>query len=366
MFSRLFHEIRQHDWILTCSVVLLMAIGLAAVYSIDLSRGGALVLTPRQAIAMGGGFVALWLFGSIHRTSYRRTAPYLYVAAVVLLLAVLIFGTTIRGTTGWFRFAGFSFQPVEFAKIALILFTAYLIHRHARRFERMEFFIGTILGAGLLMGLVLLQPDTGSALVLAGLWFGVFALTRTRRRYVIGVVGVGIVLSVISWFFLLAPYQKDRVIAFIHGGDVEADASYNLEQSIIAIGSGQLTGQGLGLGSQSQLHFLPEAQTDFIFAAIGEELGFIGAVTVIILFCTIIGRLLWLATQASDDFEAYTLIGIAVLFGLHLIINVGGVLRLLPLTGIPLPFVSYGGSSLVMSCFLIGVAQSMARSVKRR
>ncbi len=357
---------RHHDWVLTGSVILLMAIGLSAVYSIDLSRGGELVLTIRQALAIGVGCIAIWVFGSIHRTSYRRTAPYVYIIAVILLFSVLLFGTTIRGTTGWFRLAGFSFQPVEFAKIALILFTAYLIYRHARRVEKIEFFLGTLLSAGLLVGLVLLQPDTGSALILAGIWFGVFALTRTRTRYIISVIGTSVLLAIAAWFFFLAPYQKDRVIAFVYGNSIEADASYNLEQSIIAIGSGRLTGQGLGLGSQSQLHFLPEAQTDFIFAAIGEELGFVGAAIVIALFSVIIGRLLWLATRVGDDFEAYTLIGIAVLFGLHLVINVGGVLRLLPLTGIPLPFVSYGGSSLVMSSFVVGIAQSMAGSAKRR
>jgi rod shape determining protein RodA len=365
LFSRFIEGIRQYDWILTSAVVLLMAIGLSAVYSIDLSRGGDVVLTPRQGLSMILGFACMWIFGGIHRTTYRRTAPYIFIFSFLLLAAVLIFGSTIRGTTGWFRLGGFSFQPVEFAKIALILFTAYLIERHARRFERLEFFLGTLLSTGLVMGLVLLQPDTGSALVLAGIWFGMFALTRTRRRYIFGIIGVGAIAAVLAWFFLLAPYQKDRILTFVHGGNLEADASYNLEQSIIAIGSGQVTGRGLGFGSQSQLHFLPEAQTDFIFAAIGEELGFLGAVILLGLFCVIIGRLLWLSTRASDDFEAYTLIGIAVLFGLHLAINVLGVLRLLPLTGIPLPFVSYGGSSLIMSCVVIGVAQSMARSRKR-
>ncbi len=363
--ARFFETFRHHDWVLTITTVLLTAIGLSAIYSIDLSRGGPLVLTPRQVVAASLGILLIFLFGSIHVSIYRRSAKLWYVVALILLAAVLIFGTTIRGTTGWFRVAGVSFQPVEFAKIALILFLAFLIHRHARQFDRIEFLLSTLLAMAILAGFVLLQPDTGSALILAAIWFGMFALTKTRPRYLLGVIFGGVALAGIAWLFVLAPYQKDRVWAFLQPGAETTNAGYNLEQSIIAIGSGQFTGRGLGSGSQSQLHFLPEAQTDFIFAAIGEELGFVGAFAVVILFVILIGRLFFIATKATDDFEAYVVIGIAILLFVHCFINIGGVLRLLPLTGVTLPFLSYGGSSLLMNFLLLGIAQSIASRRER-
>ncbi len=353
---------REYDWVLPGVIFLLTIIGLSGIYSIDLSRGGALTYFPKQVMAACIGLGVFFVAGHIHTTVYRSTAKLWYLGAIVLLVSVLFFGQTVRGTTGWFRIAGLSFQPVELAKVALILFLGFLITRHGRQFDRPQFVLGTGLSTLLMVGLILLQPDLGSAVIVSGIWFGMLCLTRTKKWYIAAIVFSGVFVFLIGWFFVFAPYQKDRILTFLHPAADASDAGYNLEQSIIAIGSGRWFGRGLGFGSQSQLHFLPEAQTDFIFAAIAEELGFVGVGVVLFLYTVLLIRLLLIALRSTDDFGAYVTSGIALFFFIELLINIGGVLRLLPLTGVTLPFLSYGGSSLIINFFLVGIAESISRN----
>ncbi len=170
------------------------------------------------------------------------------------------------------------------------------------------------------------------------------------------------IVFLIGWFFLFAPYQKDRLLNFVHPERDPLGSGYNVTQSIIAIGSGKMWGRGLGFGSQSQLHFLPEAQTDFIFSVIGEELGFIGVFVVLTLYFMILWRLVYIASQATDDFTVYLVIGVALLFFIQVLVNMGAAVGVLPVTGVTLPFLSYGGSSLLMNLLLIGVVESVVVS----
>lgn len=353
---------RQYDWIMATAVFLLMSIGIAAIYSVDLSQGTTLPFFSRQVLAGAIGLLVFFIAGAMHVSVYQTSARLIYLVAVVLLIAVLFFGTTISGTTGWFRFAGFSFQPVEFAKVALIIFLGFVISRYGRRFDKPQFVIGTGLITLLPILLILLQPDLGSAAVIGAVWFGVLWVTGTRKRYVITIFFAAILAFLAGWFFLFEPYQKDRLRTFIDPSRDPLNTGYNVTQSIIAVGSGRIVGRGLGFGSQSQLHFLPEAQTDFIFAVIAEELGFIGVGTVLILFGVLIFRLLRIALQAPDDFGAYVVLGIALLFFAQSMINVGGAIGVLPVTGVTLPFLSYGGSSLIINLLLLGIAQSIKRT----
>lgn len=359
------YEIRKLDWILATTVIILTVIGLAMIYSVDLSRGTGVRVFPTQLIALGIAILVLIASSYFHLSLYESLAKPLYIVSALLLIGVLIFGTTIRGTTGWFRVAGFSFQPAEFAKIALILFLAWRTERQARRFEQWQFIAVTALPTALLSGLILLQPDLGSALILAGLWFGILLLTGTQTKYILSLLAIGIVTFVIGWFFLFHDYQKERILTFIHPGRDPLGGGYNVTQSIIAVGAGELWGRGLGFGSQSQLHFLPEAQTDFIFSVIGEELGFFGVMVVLGLYMIIIWRLIMITRESRSDFGAYTVLGIAVVYILHIVVNIGGAIGLLPVTGVTLPFVSYGGSSLIMNFALIGIAESAAQSFRR-
>ena len=364
-FGGLSRFYRNFDWVLFIAVLVLTAIGLAAIYSVDLSLGGDYLLYfPTQVVALTIGFVILFLAASLHASFYRVFSRLIYGISALSLVAVLIFGSSIRGTRGWFRFAGFSFQPSELAKVALILFLAWLINRYGRRFERYKFVVSTGIFSLLFMVLIMLQPDLGSAIVLGAVWFGLMVVTGTRKRYILGILVLALCAFLVGWFFLFEDYQKERFLTFISPARDPLRSGYNVSQSLIAIGSGGFFGRGLGFGSQSQLHFLPEAQTDFIFSVIAEELGFVGVSLVLVLYMIIFWRLLLIARNCTDDFGAYCVIGILCVFFVQMIINIGGATGSLPVTGVTLPFLSYGGSSLIVSLFLIGIAESIARASK--
>lgn len=338
--------------------LLLVAMGLAAIYSVDLSRGAGGVFFKKQLFALGVGFFGLIAASLIHQSWYRVHSKHLYGLTLLVLVAVLLFGATIRGTQGWFVFGGFSFQPVELGKAAVILILAVAVAHAGRRFDRPLFFFGSGLLAALVMALVLLQPDLGSALIIGGIWFGLMLLVGTRRRYLLACLGAAALVAAVGWQWVLKPYQQDRILTFLNPERDALGAGYTITQATIAVGAGGWFGRGLGFGSQSQLRFLPEAQSDLIFAVIGEELGFAGVATLFILFGLLLWRLLRIVRRSRDDFAAAAVSGIALLFFFQLFINVGAMLGLLPLTGVTLPFVSYGGSSLVVNLLLIGIAES--------
>jgi len=350
---------RNFDWLLFFSCLLLCILGLAAIYSVELSRGPEVNYFRKQLIAIGIGLFGFVVATLMQPSFFRSLSKPFYLFSLLLLFLVLIFGSTIRGTRGWFVVGGFSFQPVELAKLALILILAYSISNFGRRFERPLYFLGTLSIALIAIGLTMFQPDLGSAVLLGTIWFALMLLTGARRVYVISFVVLAIAAAVFGWFFLLHDYQKERVLTFVNPARDPLGAGYNTTQALIAIGSGQTFGKGLGFGSQSQLRFLPEAQTDFVFSVIGEELGFAGVSVMLILFAVLLWRLILLAGNSDDDFASVVVSGIAVLIAAQLFINVGANLGLLPVTGVTLPFVSYGGSSLIVNLVLIGIAESM-------
>ena len=350
---------RSFDWPLFTAVILLVMIGMAAIYSIDLSRGSNLFYFKKQLLALGIGLLFLFMAATSQHTLWRYLAKWWYLFSLLLMGSVLIFGQTIRGTKGWFSLAGFSFQPVEMAKIGLILMIAYIISRFGRRFDRPLFFFGTGIVSLLFLVLTTLQPDLGSAALLGAIWFGMVWAVGARRLYLFLLTVSVVSLAVAGWFFFLKDYQKDRLANFVDPGRDPLGSGYNVAQSIIAVGAGKLFGRGLGFGSQSQLRFLPEAHTDFVFSVIGEELGLAGVATMLILFTFVFWRLLLIIQKSDDDFVAATAMGILILFFAQLITNLGANLGLLPITGVTLPFVSYGGSSLVVNLLLIGILESM-------
>lgn len=349
----------RFDWVLITAVLLLIVVGLSAIYSVDLSNGSELFLFKKQAIALLIGLVLLFGAGFTQQNFFSATAKWWYVGSLILLALVLVLGQKIRGTTGWFVFGGFSFQPVEFAKVGLILMMAYIISRFGRRFEKPLFFFGTLIITLIMMSLVMMQPDLGSAVIVGFIWFGLMFLVGARRLYIVGLTISGLLLIVFAWFFLLQSYQKDRITTFINPEKDKLEAGYNVYQSTIAVGSGQVFGRGLGYGSQSQLRFLPETQTDFIFSVIGEELGLVGVTILLVLYGIILWRILLIIVDNSDDFSAVVAGGVFMLFFSQFVVNIGANIGLLPVTGVTLPFVSYGGSSLMMNLLLIGILESM-------
>lgn len=364
LFHRITGQVRYLDLILPLAVFILISIGLVSLYSIDLSRGIELRYFTTQFVALLLGSVTAAVAASFHATRYRAASRFVYFFALALLVGVLFFGHNIRGTTGWFRFFGFSFQPAEFAKIGLILILGRLVYKSGRRFDSPKFLLSSAGLTGALVALIMKQPDLGSSLVLGGIWFGILFLTGIKKRYIFGLIALGVVFATLGWFFFLKDYQKERVLTFMNPERDPLGTGYNVTQSIIGIGAGQFFGRGLGQGSQSQLHFIPEAQTDFIISVIGEELGFFGLLLILFLYGVILYRLIRIGSRARDDFSAYTVMGIACLFALQLIINFGGAIGILPVTGVTLPFLSYGGSSLIINLLLIGMAESISRSTE--
>lgn len=350
---------RSFDWPLLLAALFLVALGFTAIYSVDLSRGTELYFFKKQLISCTIGLVLLISASLTQYTWFRAHAKLFYAFSIVLLVGVLLFGSTIRGARSWFTFGGFSFQPLEVAKIGIILMLAYIVYNFGRRFERPLFFVGTGLVTALLMGLIIIERDLGSALIVGSIWFGIMLLVGARRAYIIALILVAIVFSLVAWKFILHDYQKERVRNFLNPERDQLGTGYNSTQAIIAIGAGEWFGRGLARGSQSQLRFLPEAQTDFIFSVIGEELGFAGVVVMIILFSIMLWRLLTIVQKSSDDFAAVTVSGIAILFFVQFFVNAAANLGLLPITGVTLPFVSYGGSSLIVNLALVGIAESM-------
>ncbi len=339
---------------------LLVLLGLAALYSFSINASGstAAVFTKQLLFVL----IGLMISAAITRLDYRWLGGVhwlLFGLAIAILIAVRLFGQTIHGTTGWFAFAGFQFQPVEFVKIVMTIVLARYFSDHRDRLDRWS----TILTSGAIIGapvvLILLQPDFGSAVILIGLWLGLLILLPVPRRYLASVVVVFAMIGVISWFGLLKPYQHNRVLNFLSPGRDPQKSGYNVQQAITAIGSGQWFGRGLGLGPQSQLNFLPERQTDFIFASIGEELGLVGAGAVVFLFGLFFWRLARLARSTRENFSFLLVTALALTLFIQVVINLAMNVGLFPVTGVPLPFVSYGGSSLLASLIAVGLLQSI-------
>ncbi|MDO8584010.1 MAG: FtsW/RodA/SpoVE family cell cycle protein [bacterium] len=357
--------IERFDWVLIVSALTLAAIGIVAIYGIGTSRDP-VDLFPfyKQFIVtlMGIGIV----FGFV-LTDYRHLRSYsfiLYLAGGALLLLVLLVGRTVNSTQGWFRIGSLSFQPVELAKIILATYLAAFFARQGHK--RLPWRVFLVSGAATLMYvlLVMLQPDFGSAMILVAIWgfMAIFAGLPRRAWYVLPAVALAV--GGLLWTVGLKPYQKARILTFIQPQtDVRGD-SWNATQARIAIGSGGLFGKGIGEGSQARLRFLPEAATDFMFAVLGEELGLAGVTVVLGLFFIILYRFIKLARESHDDFAALLLVGTGSIFLVHVVVNAGMNLGVMPITGIPLPFLSAAASYLLVAFFCIGIAESIA--VRRR
>ncbi|MFA6533869.1 MAG: rod shape-determining protein RodA [Patescibacteria group bacterium] len=345
---------------LALSAFLLVCFGLVAIYSVTLSGEGAnwdLLTRQLVAVALGLGlFFGLAFFDYQLLQSYAR---WLYGFGLLILTAVLIFGSSLRGTKGWFVIGGWSFQPVEVVKIVVIIFLAYYFSRQSRPLNQLKYFIISGLGVLAAFALTILQPDFGSGLILFFLWLGVVLVIGPRWWHLALLLVAGLAVFLLAWNFAFAPYQKDRIRTFLDPAADPLGAGYNVSQSMIAIGAGGWTGQGLSLGSQSQLRFLPEAQTDFVFAVIAEELGLLGVLLLLGLWSLIFWRLFVIARRCHDDFSLFLILGIILLFLIHLLMNIGMNLGLAPVTGITLPLVSYGGSSLIFMLGAIGIAESV-------
>lgn len=293
----------------------------------------------------------------------RKTGPVVsfYVLSFLFLLSLFVLGSKVNGARSRFSIGSFSLQPVEFAKLALIFVLAkYFSKRHVEIANFKHIIISGIY-ALLIFAVVLVQPDFGSAIVVFCIWFGMVLFSGISKKHLLTVVVGGTVAFLLLWNFGLHEYQKQRILNFIHPLADIRGSGYNAYQSMVAVGSGGLLGKGIGFGTQSRLNFLPEYETDFIFAAFSEEWGYIGVLFICASFALVVFRVLSNASRSESNFESLYGVGVAIFLMSHFFINVGMNIGLMPVTGIPLPFVSYGGSNMLVFFSALGVLMGMRR-----
>lgn len=364
------------DWVLVAAVAAILVVGTLLVWSSTstndvLTGGDSAAYLKRHLVNIG---IGLGLCVAVLLTDHRYLrlfAPIVYAGSVLGLLLVLAMGSTINGSRSWLIVGGLSLQPAEFAKLAVVVGMALVVAERVESSRRHQ--VGDVevvlmlLIAGLPALLILLQPDLGTMLVLAATVFGVIAISGAPRRWLAGLAAGGVLAAVaVVSSGMLKTYQIHRFLAFTDPGLDPRGAGYNTTQARIAIGNGGLFGQGLFGGSQTKAGFVPEQQTDFIFTVAGEELGLVGAGLLIALFALVLWRALRIARASEDLFGRLAAAGIACWFGFQTFQNVGMCLGIMPVTGVPLPLVSYGGSSMFASLMAIGLLLNLARRNRLR
>ena len=278
---------------------------------------------------------------------------------IISLVTVLVLGKTALGATRWIDFGFFQFQPSEFAKLVVIIVLAKYFSTNYDFMDNPRHLLVSLAYVLLPMALVLAQPDLGTALVLGAIWVVMAVVARVRWTY-LAAMAVAIAAAIPFIITRLHDYQRDRIKVFLDPMADPLHRGYNVIQSTIAVGSGQMYGRGLNAGSQSQLNFLPSQPTDFIFAVLSEKMGFVGGMLVILLFAGLLLRAVQIASRAEDRFGMFVAAGIVTMLLFHVFINIGMNIGLMPVTGIPLPFISYGGTNLLVSLLAVGLLESIA------
>ncbi len=358
-----FNRFKYFDTPLLIVSGLLLLLGLAIQYAVSLS-GGTLGIFYRQLVFSIAGIIIFIFFASYN---YHRLAKLNRIAYVVLILALiflLIFGDPIRGSARWIDFGFFQLQPAELAKIIVGIGLARWLYINRGQINSWKNFLIMLGYAAVPAGLIFLEPDLGSATIVMGVWFGIMLISPLKKSYIALFLVFMVIVGALGWQFAARDYQKQRVEVFINPDKDPKGKGYNVRQAIIAVGSGEVLGRGLGRGLQSQLKFLPERQTDFIFASSAEEIGFVGSLALLFLYYLLFRRLIKIMKYARDDLALYITGGILFLFLAQVIINIGMNIGLLPVTGIPLPFLTYGGSSLLVTSIALGIVQNVAQQSK--
>ena len=357
LFKNLFKNI---DWILFGSVLLLCFAGLVTMNSfVGTSR-----FFERQVIWLVVSTIA-FLFASTVDWSFlknTRIIVTLFSFSVGILSLLFILGSVFKGAQSWFNLGAFSFQPVDLVKLVVILILAKYFSRRHMEIANIRHILVSAFYVFVIFILVFLQPDFGSAIIIFFLWLGMVLVSGISKKHLLAVFLVAIVCFGGLWLFIFQPYQKARIKTFIHPLTDIRGTGYNAYQSTIAVGSGKILGKGIGYGTQSKLQFLPEYQTDFIFAAFAEEWGFFGVVLLFTLYGVIFWRMLKIAFKGGGNFEILFGIGLTLLFLIHTVIHVGMNIGLLPVTGNTLPFMSYGGSHLLAEFIGLGILMGMRES----
>jgi rod shape determining protein RodA len=355
MFDR--KLLRNFDWLLLFTVFAIVAISLITLASTTKSiTQNPFYYTKQQAIRFAVGFAFMLAVLSIDYTYFYRLAPYIYAFSVLLLVIVLFFGDDTHGSQRWIDLKFIEIQPSEFAKLGIIISLARQLTAQEGSFDSIFSCIPAFLHVALPMILIFKQPDLGTSLVFLVIVFGMLFMAGANIKHLLTYITLGLAVGGPLLWFYLKPYQKMRLIIFTNPYLDPLNYGLQIIQSLIAVGSGGLYGKGLfAPGTQNALGFLIEKRTDFILSAFAEETGFIGAVVLLLLFMILILRIIRLASLAKDTFGMLVCIGVAVMMTFHVLVNVGMAIGIMPVTGLPLPLMSYGGSSLLMNMLAIGV-----------
>ncbi len=353
--------ILKKDHFLFLSLLFLILLGLMILASISSNETIRFYSLKRQILFLGISLFFFFLFSYLDWRSWINSSFIItfYLVSLSLLILVLIFGSSIKGARGWFKIGSFNFQPLELAKLSLILILAKFLSSHHKRLWQYPLLLKTVFLSFLPIFLVIIQPDLGGAMVLFLIWFLLVLISRIKLKQVLLISFIIFLGLIFCWFFVLKPYQKERIISFLYPETDPLGSGYNRLQALIAIGSGRIFGKGLGWGSQTQFRYLPLAKTDFIFSALAEEMGLIGISLFLVLFLIFLSRLVYWANNFSNNFCIFFTIGFALKILVETAINIFMNLGLIPIVGIGLPFLSLGGSQLLINFIFLGIISSM-------
>ena len=358
--------LKNIEWGILICAILLTVIGLVALFSATQNSG--YEEFKKQIICIGIGLAIMVAFTLVDYNTIAKVSPYFYGLFIILLIAVL-FTESINGATSWFNIGPFSFQPAEFAKVFVIIFFCYILtkiqQKGREQINRPLKLLALLTSIIVPVLLIIKQPDYGTAIAYFISAILILFVAGIDKKYIIGSILLVAIIVPLLYFFVLPQHAKTRIDVFLNPNLDPRGAGYNVIQSKLAIGAGKLSGMGLLKGNQTQLGFLYPKTTDFIFAVIGEEMGFIIAGAVIILYVFLITKGIYVAKTAKDDMGSYIATGIVGIFLFHMIENIGMTMGLLPITGVPLLFISYGGSSLLTSFMMLGLLLNISGRRKK-
>jgi rod shape determining protein RodA len=354
MFTNLLKRIDYSmDWLLFGAIFFISVAGILTMNSF--AEGS--VLFVRQMIWLSVSIIVLFMASLVDWRFLRRSSStiILFAASCFLLLLLFIIGAVFKGAQSWFDLGAFAFQPVDFVKLVLVILLAKYFSRRHIEIANVRHILTSGFYTFIIFILVFLQPDFGSAIIIFLIWLSMVLISGISKKHLLIVLLSGLIAFGGLWFFVFKDYQKTRIISFINPLTDLTGSGYNAYQSTIAVGSGEIWGKGVGLGSQSKLKFLPEYETDFIFAAFSEEWGFVGVVIIFGLYGIVLWRIMDISGRGATNFETLYGLGLFSIFISHFVIHVGMNVGLLPVTGITMPFMSYGGSHLLAEFLGLGI-----------
>lgn len=362
LISEAFPRTVSIDWILFFSSLLIVVFGLITMSVF----GGENLFVEKQLISLAVALGAFFLATRVDTDILKRTTVLvaLFVAMSTLLIVLYGAGHTAKGAQSWFKVGAFAFQPADAMKLLLILILAKYFSRRHIEIAHFRHIIVSGIYALIPFVLVVLQPDFGSAMIIFFVWLGMILVSGVSKKHLALVFLAGAIAFGGLWVGVLKPYQKARIMTFLNPLADIRGTGYNAYQSTIAVGSGQIFGKGVGYGTQSRLRFLPEYQTDFIFSAFAEEWGLVGVTILFMLFAVIVVRILMISMVLATNFDMLYGMGVAIFIMAHFVVNIGMTIGLLPVTGVTVPFMSFGGSHLLVEFIALGLLVSMKKNAR--